>query len=125
MGEHFHIEKYFNDHFFINATLLQLEKDFSECGLQIEFQNRNYQGIDELIQHIAPALENIMTKNFSSYLNLLYRIDLPESRIRKETGLRSNEPLNFIIAELIIKRELQKVVIKEMYIISVYLLILP
>jgi hypothetical protein len=46
---------------------------------------------------------------------LLYRIDVSELQIKKLSREKPENEMNEIMAELIIKRELQKVVIKEHY----------
>ena len=51
----------------------------------------------------------------NSLKNLLYRIDITELQI-KNAALKNPElHLQFLLAELIIKRILQKVVLKELY----------
>lgn len=47
--------------------------------------------------------------------NLLYRIDLTESQIKKTCVNNPNSSLQEVLAELMIKRILQKVVLKELY----------
>jgi hypothetical protein len=47
--------------------------------------------------------------------NLLYRIDLTESQIKKACANSPEMPLQEVLAELMIKRILQKVVLKELY----------
>ena len=47
--------------------------------------------------------------------NLLYRIDLTESQINNACASNPGMPLQEVLAELMIKRILQKVVLKELY----------
>jgi hypothetical protein len=47
--------------------------------------------------------------------NLLYRIDITELQIKQACVKNPETPLQHILAELMIKRILQKVVLKELY----------
>lgn len=47
--------------------------------------------------------------------NLLYRIDITELQIKQASQKAPETPLQQLLAELMIKRILQKVVLKEMY----------
>lgn len=94
---------------------IQLKKDFDNCALTSEFCNDLKANNLELIDVLLAQLD-IINKKYSGKLNeLLYRIDISEHQIKKLSKLNSDKTLNEIIAELIIKRELQKVVYKEFF----------
>ncbi len=57
----------------------------------------------------------IEKKDSSSIQNLLYRIDVTELQIKKEASNHLEKNFQQILAELIIKRILQKVILKEQY----------
>jgi hypothetical protein len=48
-------------------------------------------------------------------MGILYRIDLSDEQIKKAVNANSSEPFPEIITDLIIRRELQKVVIRNHY----------
>jgi hypothetical protein len=48
-------------------------------------------------------------------MNLLYRIDISEAQLKRYLNKNKDESHFNVIAELIIKRVLQKVVIRQMY----------
>lgn len=94
---------------------LQLQKDFENCGLDGKFAATLIPDYDVIFNHVILEVEKI-NKIHSGKLNeLLYRVDISEQQIKKAFNLNSNVTLNEIISELIIKRELQKIVIKEHY----------
>ncbi|HWY12950.1 MAG TPA: hypothetical protein VN026_16565 [Bacteroidia bacterium] len=94
---------------------IQLRKDFENCGLDPEFTINLIPDYDLIFSVVNLEIEKI-NKSRSNKLNeLLYRIDISEQQIKKAFAANSNSTLNEIISELIIKRELQKIVIKEHY----------
>jgi hypothetical protein len=48
-------------------------------------------------------------------MGILYRIDVSDEQIKKAVNENTSEPFSEIITDLIIKRELQKVVIRQHY----------
>ncbi len=94
---------------------LQLQKDFENCGLDGKFAINLIPDYDFIFNLVNLEVEKI-NKSQSNKLNeLLYRIDISEQQIKKAFNQNSNTTLNEIISDLIIKRELQKIVIKEHY----------
>ena len=59
-------------------------------------------------------IESLNNQDPKKILNLLYRIDLSEEKVREEM---QNTTLSFseILSEMIVKRELQKVIINNYY----------
>ena len=54
-------------------------------------------------------------KDSGGLMNLLYRIDLTELQIKQAVKKEPEKAMQPTIAELIIKRNLQKVILKQMY----------
>jgi hypothetical protein len=96
-----------------DAFKRQLTKDFEQSNFQADFINDlepNYIGIHEKIVGELHRSE----KNADSHLmQLLNRIDISEAQLRRYLSEHKNENRLSTIAELIIKRVLQKVVIKQ------------
>jgi len=96
---------------YYKQVLLQLQKDFEMCGIGI--------GIDEFvlpndfIKRVHQEIKKLLQYNFDIYLQLLYRVDLPE------------EIMNFDIQNIdsvaqkatfyILQREWQKVKLRASY----------
>ena len=84
----------------------QLNKDFVYAGLQSRFSVEIKPS--EISNFIAQLLVDLVSNNFSDYLNLLYRIDISESQIKKLDGSNIEKMCNKV-ALLILQRECQKV----------------
>ncbi len=92
---------------------MQLQKDFGNCNLERIFATQLVADYKLILSAVLLEVEKI-NKTSSGKLNeLLYRIDISEAQIKKAFNLNPDTTLNEIIADLIIKRELQKIVIKE------------
>jgi hypothetical protein len=115
MSEEFSPDNFHTNLLILQKTLLQIQKDFEFAGIPLSFENTEALTFQKITEKIQPLLAELMTKNYQGFMNLLYRIDLNESRIKKETAAQPEKKFEEIIAALVIKRELQKVVIKEYY----------
>ena len=93
----------------------QLNKDFELCGLLTyleTFSDFSYEGVHE---SLSKTLKQIMSLNFNAYLQLLYRIDISERHLKEKMKAEFNKPENEVLADLLIKRILQKVILKKIY----------
>ncbi len=98
-----------------NAFKLQLTKDFEQSNFQADFikvLEPNFARIHEKIVH---ELQRSGNRADSNLMQLLYRIDISEGQLKKYLNDGQNENHLISIAELIIKRVLQKVVTKQYY----------
>lgn len=91
----------------------QVYKDFELAGV-IDYlpviESNNLSHLKEAFFYSIIKLEM-----GNSLKNLLYRIDLTELQIKQASQKAPETPLQQMLAELMIKRILQKVVLKEMY----------
>ncbi|MDP3360291.1 MAG: hypothetical protein Q8S41_13185 [Lutibacter sp.] len=90
--------------------IAQLNKDFQLANVEGSFDITN--SPTELKKQLFSVLLNLITKQYDDYLNLLYRIDVPESELAK---LISDNLTTSIeeITYLVLKREYQKVWFKH------------
>jgi hypothetical protein len=98
-----------------DAFKIQLAKDFEQSNFPADFVEAlepNYASIHE---KIAFELQSNEKKTDLNLMQLLYRIDISEAQLKRYLSENKNENYFNILAELIIKRVLQKVVIKRMY----------
>ena len=98
-----------------DAFKKQLIKDFEQSNFPSDFVEAlepNYSSIHETI---VSELQRNEKKTDSNLMPLLYRIDISEAQLKKYLNKDKNENHFHVIAELIIKRVLQKVVIKQHY----------
>lgn len=94
---------------------IQLHRDFELCGLADEAPKINSNNLEHVFQEVMNAVLVIEKKDSSSIQNLLYRIDVTELQIKKEASLHPEKNFQQILAELIVKRILQKVILKQQY----------
>ena len=98
----------------LSLTVDQIKKDFNLYGMEISFSGNGDSAYDELIAQIKPYIEILITSNYGKFLTLLYRIDVPEKKLA-EIILNSKDTMALEISDLIIKRELQKIVLRTYY----------
>jgi hypothetical protein len=92
----------------------QLQKDFETCSLECGFSKTLVSDYDLILSVISSEIRTI--SHSPGKLNeLLYRIDISEMQIKKLSNQKNETNYETIVAELIIKRILQKVVFKEYF----------
>lgn len=92
----------------------QLQKDFESAGINAAVNDlpADFGALKQFIVHVlAPLLAN----NSTLVSSLLYRVDVSEQQLQKYQ--LNNKTLGFdeVLAELIIKRVLQKVILRKTF----------
>lgn len=110
------LQPYYNRKDLIEKVVKQIQKDFEWFNLDIIFSNNsNISPYQELFQQILPLVDEMLNEDYPKLLSILYRIDIDEEFINRKLKEISNADTDEVITDLIIKRELQKVIIKEIY----------
>jgi hypothetical protein len=109
------ITPYLNRLDILQDTAQQIIKDFGISGMEIKFSGNSENAYAELFSQIHPLIEKLQKENFQNFYNLMYRIDISEGQIKKEVGLIKDKPFAEIVTDMILKRELLKVVIRKIY----------
>jgi hypothetical protein len=91
----------------------QLQKDFEFCNLDGTFAIDIIPDFDRILKVVHSEVEKINRVSSGKINELLYRIDISEAQIKKAINSAPDSELTKIISELIVKRELQKIIIKE------------
>lgn len=86
----------------------QIQKDFVMSGIQYDFLDLSPQ---ELMNSLYEIMEELLSKEYAALLNLLYRMDIPESSIRNQ----ETDDIQQYLVELIVKREFLKVKMRMKY----------
>lgn len=94
---------------------IQLNRDFELCGFSDIAPILNSNQLEHVFQEVLKAIIIIEKKESSSIKNLLYRIDISELQIKTEALNYPDKNFQQILSELIVKRILQKVILKEQY----------
>lgn len=62
-----------------------------------------------LVDQFTDFIRNLVLNDFEKLINLLYRIDVDESKLRQVLSANENEDAAKTIAAMIIERQLQKI----------------
>ncbi len=109
------ITPYLNRLDILQDTAQQVIKDFGMVGLKINFSGNPQAAYQELTQQILPHIEKLQHENFQNFYNLMYRIDVSEIQIKKAVEASKDRSFSEIVTDLILKRELIKVVFRKQY----------
>nr|WP_293833693.1 hypothetical protein [uncultured Arsenicibacter sp.] len=107
------LQPYLHTPALLQALLKQLIKDFSMARVQLPVACEEAYSFERLRQVIADTLRD-QAPHSAQLQNVFYRVDLTEKLVRQALHNHQGDTLP-VIAELIIKRELQKVVIRHWY----------
>lgn len=99
----------------IEKFKIQLVKDFEMSDVLDYLEPITVFDYESIHHHITKALKSIDAKDFSKYQHLLYRIDISEKQLHTELKAQTNVERYPILADLIIKRILQKIILKIQY----------
>ncbi|MFB0924148.1 MAG: hypothetical protein QMB65_02510, partial [Vicingaceae bacterium] len=69
----------------------------------------------ELYNQILPLIDELLNDDYPKLMAMLYRIDLDEEFLNRKLKENSQADTDEVITDLILKRELQKVIIRGMY----------
>lgn len=98
-----------------DAFKIQLRKDFEQSNFSINFIEALAPDYGSIHDKIVFELELHEKNTNFKLMKLLNRIDISETQLKRYLSENKNENHFSVIAELIIKRVLQKVVIKQFY----------
>lgn len=94
---------------------MQLKKDFESSGLSGDFVDHLPFGFELIKDAILKTLQPVLKSNASLIPILLYRIDISEIQIKNYFQSAPALQYEEVLAELIIKRILQKVILKKRF----------
>ena len=98
-----------------DAFKMQLIKDFKQSNVSTDFIDRLEPIYEMLLKKIASELEQNEKQADSKIMRLLNRVDISEPQLKKYLNENKDRDYFNVVAELIVKRVLQKVVIKKHY----------
>ncbi len=115
MEERFSIQPYLNDVEILNQTAQQIKKELGFFQLEIILVGTTQNAYEELYEQIFPHIKALSKDNYQKLLSLLYRVDISEQQLNTEQKNRENLSFEEVITHLIIKRCLQKVVLRKLF----------
>ena len=98
-----------------DAFKVQLAKDFEQGGFSIDFIETLEPDYNTIHEKIAYELQRKSENPDCNLMQLLYRVDISEAQLQKYFHRDKDQNHFNVVAELIIKRVLQKVVLRQFY----------
>ena len=92
-----------------NRELIQLINDGFDTGLPYNT------GHNELLEKLAAHINHLILHDFPRLVQLLYRIDINETQLKKLLQQNPAEDAGKIIAALVIERQLQKIKTRKQF----------
>ncbi len=115
MDGKFSIQPYLNDLDILNQTAEQVKKDLGFFSLDVKFSGRKENAYEELFNQVFPHVRQLMEREYEKFFSLLYRVDISEKQIHVAQNADPEAEVAKIISDLIIKRCLQKVVLRKLF----------
>ncbi len=84
-------------------------------GIEIKFSGNAQNAYEELFSQILPLIEKLQKENFQNFYNLMYRIDISETQIKKAVTESKDKSFSEVVTDLIMKRELLKIVTRRSF----------
>jgi hypothetical protein len=113
--ESFDIELYKTKTEIIRQTVEQVKKDFTMFGMDIDFTGNTDMAYDEMFNQLGYHVSRLLEIDPHRLSALLYQVDIGENKIMEASTLHTEWTLTEVITELVIHRELKKVLIRNYY----------
>jgi hypothetical protein len=113
--ESFDIELYKNKAEIIHQTVEQIKKDFTMFGMEVEFTGNTEMAYGEMFTQLTEYVAHMLEIDSHKLSALIYQVDLGENKILESSTLHPDWSLSEVISELIIHRELKKVLIRNYF----------
>ena len=75
----------------------------------LEINIPSVRSIDELKRFLTPYINDLINKDFNKLINILYRIDVDEKKLKTFLNNNQNTDAAAIISDMIIDRQIQKI----------------
>lgn len=99
----------------IKATAQQIIKDFAEFGFEINFSGNTANFYSELFAQMEESVKDLIANQQTKFYSFLYRIDISNKEVALYEQEMAGQPKSTIITELIIHREIKKVLYRIYY----------
>lgn len=98
----------------IVSSLILFEKDFQLDKSYLNLEERQDIAYDQAFLMIMRVVEDLMAKDFNRLINILYRIDVSEEKLKEALALSNDNPAS-VVTKMILDRQLQKVETRKKY----------
>jgi hypothetical protein len=108
------IEDYSKDLVWMLKALEQLEKEFQSEKWTFRKPLHPETAFKDIVLQLQPGLKELIDRRGHDYCKqLLYKIDISERQVAKATSLELDTEFSKVLAKLILRRCLQKVLIRN------------
>ena len=105
------VDSFIQNQDFLKETTSQLEKDFLMVGVNFDIE-KPVESYKDLFSFTFNLINSLNERDPKRLLNLLYRIDLDEEKVKVEMN-KTELSFTEMLSEMIVKRELYKVIIRK------------
>jgi molybdopterin-guanine dinucleotide biosynthesis protein A len=98
----------------LEKLIRQINKDL-EINVTIEWEEQGIDLYQSIIDKVAPVIEKLIRQGNGRVEQLLYKIDVSEKKVKETFNSTLETDPTVIFTQLIIERELQKVVFRMVY----------
>jgi hypothetical protein len=109
------VSKYRDKVEILRQVAAQIEKDFYQFGFEVKFSGEPADAYNELFAQINEHVAYMLSQDYHRLVLLLYQIDLSEKEIIKNELKYPNVDKHQLLSEMIIQRELKKVLIRNYF----------
>ena len=99
-------------HALLYDTVVQIKKDFLQNGLALELTPDAFRNTEEVLAVLEQSLGWLLERDAQRLMQLLYRIDLGEDKLKASMLQNEHDQLCTLLAKLILRREAQKVLMR-------------
>lgn len=107
------VSKYLKKEYYFNNLKLQLSKDFNDASFDEELEFISLEKSELLLSLVKSFLCKVSESNSERFFQLMYRIDLPEVALPQQVLVDEIDFEN--LGNLVLKRELLKIILREQY----------
>jgi hypothetical protein len=101
--------------FLLPDAVALLENDFLTSGIKLNISGKIFGDVFDLRELLAKEITKTGGPASEQFYRLLYRVDIPETKIKALLQEEPGEPFEIRVAELLIVRALQKAFFRKKY----------
>ena len=105
------VQQYLARRSWLSATIHQIQKDLSWQNLELPLSISPT--AEELQEQLSKLFSFLEQGKYQTLMNILYRVDVGEEQIQKAMSETVDEPFSDVMAKLLMKRCLLKVLMKH------------
>lgn len=105
------VQQYLARKNWLAATIQQIQKDLSWQNLELPLSISP--SAEELQEQLSKLFSFLEQGQYQKMMNILYRVDVGEEQIQRAMSETVDEPFSDVVAKLLMKRCLLKVVMKH------------